>query len=132
MAHIRKSTNTQTYANTHPFSRELWGHDWILIHNGAHGVDHYFKNNYQSKKKLHYYPIGLTGSDKILCILLSELKDQIQSEVKMNENISCMQVAYHFLDCAEIIYDILCDIRFKSVSSFISSLVVRELSQDGK
>ncbi len=39
LAHIRKSTTTQTYANTHPFSRELWGHDWILIHNGASGVE---------------------------------------------------------------------------------------------
>jgi len=110
LAHIRKSTSTQTYANTHPFSRELWGHDWILIHNGAHGVDHYFKTNYYSKKDLHYYPIGLTGSDKILCILLSELKNQIQPEINVGED-SRMQVAYDFLDCAEVIYDLLCDMK---------------------
>jgi len=110
LTHIRKSTNTQAYANTHPFSRELWGHDWILIHNGAHGVDYYFRTNYFSKKKLHYCPIGLTGSDKILCILLSELKNQIHPEVKMVED-SRMQVNYDFQECEEVIYEILCNMK---------------------
>lgn len=110
LAHIRKSTTTQTYANTHPFSRELWGHDWTLIHNGKHGVDHYFRTNYFSKKELHYYPIGQTGSDKILCILLSELKNQIQPEVNVGEN-SRIPVAYDFLECAEVIHDILCKMK---------------------
>ncbi|KKL06699.1 hypothetical protein LCGC14_2593410, partial [marine sediment metagenome] len=106
----RKSTNTQTYANTHPFSRELWGHDWVLIHNGAHGVDHYFKTNYVPKKDLHYCPIGITGSEKILCILLSELKNQIHPDVNVDEKLR-MKAAYDFLDCANLIYSILCDMK---------------------
>ncbi|KKM17617.1 hypothetical protein LCGC14_1673940, partial [marine sediment metagenome] len=110
LAHIRYSTGTQTYANTHPFSRELWGHDWTLIHNGAKGVDNYFKDNYHEKNDLHYYPIGITGSDKILCILLSELKNQIQPNVEVSEN-SSMQVTYDFLNCAEIIFNILCEMK---------------------
>ena len=110
LAHIRKSTNTQTYANIHPFSRELWGHDWILIHNGASGVDNYFKAYCNSEKELHYYPIGLTGSDKILCILLSELKNQIQPKVKVGKN-SRMQITYDFQDCEKVIVKILSDMK---------------------
>ena len=110
LAHIRKSTTTRTYANTHPFSRELWGHDWTLIHNGAYGVDRYFKTQYLTEKKLHYYPIGSTGSDKILCILLSELKNKIQPKVNIDED-SRVSVAYDFLDCAKVIYEILCDMK---------------------
>ncbi len=41
--HIRKSTNTEAYENTHPFYRELFGEHWSLIHNGSTGMDKYFK-----------------------------------------------------------------------------------------
>lgn len=116
LAHIRRSTNTQTYANTHPYSRELWGHDWTLIHNGSRGVDNYFRNYYHPQKELHYIPIGLTGSDKILCILLSEIKNQNQPKINLNDVGKDLRVkiSYDFLDCAKVIYDTLCDMKEKN------------------
>jgi len=57
IGHIRKKTRgPRSLANTHPFSRELWGRDWVFAHNGT-------VKDADSLRLGRYAPIGSTGSD---------------------------------------------------------------------
>lgn len=106
--HIRKSTSTDSYENTHPFSRELFGEQWTFIHNGAHGLDRYFHHYLEDEDfSLSYIPIGLTGSDKAFCILLNELKKKIKPTIStMNEagNV-CVVCSYRAVDAFQTLYE---------------------------
>ncbi|MFT3697066.1 MAG: class II glutamine amidotransferase [Kofleriaceae bacterium] len=68
IAHVRKKTRgTVSLANTHPFTRELWGRSWTFAHNGT-------------VKKLarlelgRFEPIGNTDSELAFCALLAGLE----------------------------------------------------------
>ncbi|MBC3767059.1 class II glutamine amidotransferase [Neptunicella marina] len=68
IAHVRQANRGKVaMANTHPFSRELWGRNWTYAHNGQlHG--------YQSLPFERYTPVGTTDSERAFCYLLSELE----------------------------------------------------------
>lgn len=105
--HIRYSTSTQNYDNTHPFVRELFGQNWSFIHNGATGLDNYFKSYLgQNNNKIDFIPIGLTGSDKAFCIILNELKKNIQCDISTKDIESNLEVIckYDFEKAQKIIY----------------------------
>jgi glutamine amidotransferase len=68
IAHIRQRTRGRVkLANTHPFTRELWGRSWVFAHNGTlRGV---------TERRLgRFRPIGETDSEHAFCVLLEELQ----------------------------------------------------------
>ena len=67
IAHIRRRTHGPVgLANTHPFSRELWGRTWVFAHNGTlQGAEQLAVDRFQ--------PVGDTDSERGFCWLMSEL-----------------------------------------------------------
>ena len=67
VAHIRKATQgSVTPLNCHPFSRELWGKEWVFAHNGnlqADGLD----------APERFVPVGQTDSEIAFCLLLDAM-----------------------------------------------------------
>lgn len=71
VSHIRRANRGRIcLENTHPFSRELWGRNWVFAHNGQlRGV-----------KRLplgHYRPIGTTDSEHAFCWLLGRIRERL-------------------------------------------------------
>lgn len=66
IAHIRKATQGKiNLENSHPFSRELWGRQWIFAHNGD--LYDYFP------ELSGRTPVGNTDSERAFCYLLDQL-----------------------------------------------------------
>lgn len=67
IAHIRKATQGKiSLENSHPFSRELWGRQWIFAHNGdLHGFNPALSGRFT--------PVGNTDSERAFCFLLDQL-----------------------------------------------------------
>jgi len=68
ISHIRRANvGAVCLENTHPFTRELWGTNWTLAHNGRLiGI---------KKKRLNYYkPVGTTDSEHAFCWILDSLR----------------------------------------------------------
>ena len=67
IAHIRKATQGKiNLENSHPFSRELWGRQWIFAHNGD-------LHDFAPKLEGRFTPVGNTDSELAFCYLLEEL-----------------------------------------------------------
>ncbi|MGE6781816.1 class II glutamine amidotransferase [Ensifer adhaerens] len=70
LAHLRKanpSATGQSYANTHPFEREVAGRSWTFAHNGRlPGIDR--------EPLVSFRPIGRTDSEHAFCCLLDHIK----------------------------------------------------------
>lgn len=74
IAHIRKATQGQVaLENTHPFSRELWGHYWIFAHNGN-------LLNFTPELNGTFVPVGQTDSERVFCWILQQLKSKFGNE----------------------------------------------------
>ncbi len=70
ISHIRKANRGKVcIENTHPFIRELYGHDWVFAHNGQlKGI---------KKKPLEFYkPVGTTDSEYAFCYLLDCIRQE--------------------------------------------------------
>jgi glutamine amidotransferase len=67
IAHVRKRTRGPvTLANTHPFTRELWGRMFTFAHNGTvRGV--------RERPLRRFHPIGNTDSEHAFCAILDAL-----------------------------------------------------------
>ncbi|MEM7223167.1 MAG: class II glutamine amidotransferase [Pseudomonadota bacterium] len=70
ICHIRKATNGRVcLANTHPFTRELWGRAWVFAHNGKlRGVKRWPLSFYK--------PIGTTDSEHAFCWMLDRIRER--------------------------------------------------------
>jgi glutamine amidotransferase len=70
IAHIRQANRGRVaLANTHPFSRELWGRMWTFAHNGQlHGV--------KALPLDFYAPVGTTDSEHAFCWMLDQLRSR--------------------------------------------------------
>ncbi len=68
IAHIRQANRGKVaLANTHPFSRELWGRMWTFAHNGQlRGV--------RALPLEFYLPVGATDSERAFCWMLDQLR----------------------------------------------------------
>ena len=67
IAHIRKATQGKiNLENSHPFSRELWGRQWIFAHNGD-------LHEYFPVLSGRFTPVGNTESERAFCYLLDQL-----------------------------------------------------------
>ncbi|MBH8580986.1 class II glutamine amidotransferase [Bisbaumannia pacifica] len=68
ISHIRQANVGQiSLANTHPFTRELWGRQWCYAHNGQLA-------DWQGLPLSFYRPVGGTDSEHAFCYLLGELR----------------------------------------------------------
>ncbi len=67
IAHIRKATQGKiNLENSHPFSRELWGRQWIFAHNGD-------LHDFDPPLSGRFTPVGNTDSERAFCYLLDQL-----------------------------------------------------------
>ena len=67
IAHIRKATQGKiNLENSHPFSRELWGRQWIFAHNGD-------LHDFDPPLSGRFTPVGNTDSERAFFYLLEQL-----------------------------------------------------------
>ncbi|WP_148254315.1 class II glutamine amidotransferase [Aidingimonas lacisalsi] len=70
ISHIRQANvGTIRLANTHPFTREMWGRPWGYAHNGQLAA-------WQSLPLSYYRPVGDTDSEYAFCFLMGELRQR--------------------------------------------------------
>lgn len=68
ISHIRQANVGQVcLANTHPFTREMWGRLWCYAHNGQLG-------EWQSLPLEFYRPVGGTDSEHAFCFIMDGLR----------------------------------------------------------
>ncbi len=69
VAHVRRSSQGGvSYRNTHPFSRELQGREYVFAHNGT------LKEYKNSLNLGRFQPLGQTDSEYAFCYLLAQLE----------------------------------------------------------
>lgn len=69
LAHVRKtSVGNNTFENTHPFTRELNGTQWVFQHHGT-------LVNHQELPLGRFKPMGITDSEHIFCHILKNLEE---------------------------------------------------------
>ena len=74
IAHVRRKTRGKvSLANTHPFTRELWGRHFVFAHNGT------VKNAFDLKLG-RYQPMGKTDSEHAFCHLLGALEHEFKGK----------------------------------------------------
>jgi predicted glutamine amidotransferase len=67
IAHIRKaSVGAVSLENTHPFTRELWGQNWVFAHNGD-------LLDFHPRLNGRFLPVGSTDSEQAFCLLLERM-----------------------------------------------------------
>src|SRR4051812_36443534 len=75
IAHVRRKTRGKVaLANTHPFSRELWGRHFVFAHNGT----------VKNVKKLalgRFKPVGETDSEYAFCALMARLDHDFKKTI---------------------------------------------------
>lgn len=68
ISHIRQANRgAVNLANTHPFTREIWGRHWTFAHNGQLSQEDDLQTG-------HYRPVGETDSEQAFCWLLHQLE----------------------------------------------------------
>jgi predicted glutamine amidotransferase len=68
IAHVRRKTRgVISLANTHPFSREMWGRHFVFAHNGT-------VKNLRGLPLGRFKPVGRTDSEHAFCALLGALE----------------------------------------------------------
>ncbi len=106
ICHIRKATNGRVcLANTHPFTRELWGRSWTFAHNGK----------LKGVKKLpltFYEPIGTTDSEYAFCWMLGHIRDRFPKPPRTEGGLrGCVQGLADELNKLGTFNMLLCDAR---------------------
>lgn len=73
LAHVREGTvgGPPNYADTHPFTREQGGRDYVLAHNGT------LSGPAWDLPLGHHRPVGATDSERFFCHLLHTLGESI-------------------------------------------------------
>jgi len=74
ISHVRKANRGKVcLENTHPFTRELWGHHWCYAHNGQlKGI---------KKRPLTFFkPVGTTDSEHAFCWLMDQIRHHFPTE----------------------------------------------------
>ncbi|WP_339648839.1 class II glutamine amidotransferase [Halopseudomonas pelagia] len=78
ICHIRQANvGRVSLANTHPFSRELWGQYWTFAHNGQM---HAF-----IPQAGPFQPVGSTDSEAIFCDLLNRLRAEFEQRPPLEQ-----------------------------------------------
>lgn len=83
LCHIRQANVGQVcLANTHPFTRELWGRYWVFAHNGQ-------IENFQRRDGI-YEPVGDTDSENIFCDVMNALRQRLSRNAAPSEIAECL------------------------------------------
>mmetsp|Transcript_8196 Transcript_8196/g.12585 ORF Transcript_8196/g.12585 Transcript_8196/m.12585 type:complete len:366 (-) Transcript_8196:164-1261(-) len=82
LAHIRYATHGEVnLANVHPFSREMWGINWVFCHNGdvpmMKSKELPWIGEVVSEKS--FFPVGDTDSEALFCCILNALKAKFET-----------------------------------------------------
>ena len=82
ISHVRKANRGKvSLANTHPFTRELWGSSWVFAHNGQlKGIKKY--------PLKYYFPIGTTDSEFAFCWMLDQIRAKFPKRPKKDTELS--------------------------------------------
>ncbi len=109
ISHIRKANRGRVcLENTHPFRREMWGREWVFVHNGQlKGIKKYVLDYYQ--------PIGTTDSEHAFCWMLNQIreafpyKNRSQSKIreliaKLSQKISELGIFNFLLSDSKYLY----------------------------
>ncbi|RCV87817.1 class II glutamine amidotransferase [Billgrantia montanilacus] len=85
ISHIRQANVGEVrLANTHPFTREMWGRTWCYAHNGQ-------LEGWQALPLSFYRPVGDTDSEHAFCWLLAELRHRFPDAPPHGESIALWQ-----------------------------------------
>lgn len=88
IAHVRRKTRGAIgVANTHPFSRELWGRHFVFAHNGT-------VKNAKKLKLGRFKPIGETDSEHAFCALLGALEHEFKDYPRSQADYAAAVAAY--------------------------------------
>lgn len=81
LSHVRQANRGRIcLENTHPFTRELWGRNWVFAHNGQ----------LKGVKRLplsHYRPIGTTDSEHVFCWMLGCVRTRFPTPPRRRERL---------------------------------------------
>jgi len=76
ICHIRQANVGHVcLANTHPFTRELWGRYWVFAHNGQ-------INDFRQRDGI-YEAVGDTDSEAIFCDLMNQIRSRSQRDASL-------------------------------------------------
>ncbi len=79
IAHIRKaSVGAVRLENTHPFTRELWGQNWVFAHNGD-------LLDFHPELSGRFLPVGSTDSEQAFCLILETMQCKYANEPSPSE-----------------------------------------------
>ncbi|KAK3584157.1 hypothetical protein CHS0354_035237 [Potamilus streckersoni] len=74
LAHIRKANiGSVCLKNNQPFCRELWGKNWVFMHNG----DLY---NFEPQSYECFRPVGDTDSERAFCVIMNRIRSHYTPE----------------------------------------------------
>lgn len=81
ISHIRQANRGRIcLENTHPFTRELWGYDWVFAHNGQ--LKHIKKKNLE-----FYHPRGTTDSEYAFCYMMDSIRQTFPERPKKEKEL---------------------------------------------
>lgn len=74
ICHIRQANvGNINLANTHPFTRELWGQYWVFAHNGQ--LPHF------SRRSGIYEAVGDTDSEALFCDIMNSVRHNLPRDI---------------------------------------------------
>lgn len=86
ICHVRQANvGRVSLANTHPFTRELWGQYWTFAHNGQ------IKDFTAGAGP--FQPVGNTDSEAIFCDLLNRLRADFEQRPDQEQLLECLLAA---------------------------------------
>ncbi|XKF16464.1 class II glutamine amidotransferase [Halomonas sp. BLK-85] len=72
ISHIRQANvGGIKLANTHPFTREMWGRPWCYAHNGQ------LSSDWKSLPLKGFTPVGTTDSEHAFCFIMGQLREHL-------------------------------------------------------
>lgn len=70
IAHVRiSSVGGENFSNTHPFQRELFGKEYVFVHNGT-------LRGYEEFKVNRFKPVGDTDSEYAFCHIMEAIRER--------------------------------------------------------
>ncbi|MDP3065389.1 MAG: class II glutamine amidotransferase [Methanobacteriaceae archaeon] len=92
LAHVRNSSQGGVaYRNTHPFTRELQGREYVFAHNGT-------LTDYQDLELGRFQTLGDTDSEYIFCYLLKRIEEQ-KIDLMDFDNFSWLKNIFRDINC---------------------------------
>lgn len=81
VSHVRQANRGRIcLENTHPFTRELWGRNWVFAHNGQ-------LRGAKGLPLSDYRPVGTTDSEHAFCWLLGRVRSRFPRPPRRRESL---------------------------------------------